>query len=504
MTTGFRDSRASGRGAAPFLRTSPLLTDLVVGLLAGGALFVAIREGGRFGFGLERLLGAAAGVAVFAVLVRRPLLALHATFFVVPVSVALLSLTYSSGVPAGVVRFGALGKDAVAVALFVAGARVDHRRNRRFTTVDRAGIAYLALVGLWYLLTPLVAVGSLAGDARLVAARELTIFVLVFLGVRWLSPDAVERSKLLVSMVSAASVLALIGVYQRFNRAAFVEFLLVDLDVDRYYREVAGLSGGPLREQLAWLFAEPFRVVSLLMAPFGYADITVTGFAGATALLAGRGHRRLALAAVVLLAYGTVISGTRINMVALAAVLFVMLLDRRGMSERTRVQVFALSLIVIVAFVPTVLGSRLLGDDNTVSNEGHRNELTTAIEQISDRPIGYGLGSDGSVQRRFENVDTVSGNAILGIGIQAGVVTMGAFLVFLAAVFRELERRRRLPVVDVATRVGFLALVGGVVAVSTHNGWTDLTSGGFVWATIALGLGAVDDGRTPVEERVDA
>jgi O-antigen ligase len=187
-------------------------------------------------------------------------------------------------------------------------------------------------------------------------------------------------------------------------------------------------------------------------------------------------------------------SGTRVNLLALGIVVLAVLIDGRGVSERTRVQVVAVGLVAVLAFAPTVLGSRLLAQDNEESNVGHRNELVSAAEKIVDRPLGYGLGSDGAVQRRFEiEGKTVSGNTVLAVGVQSGVVTMAAFTALLVAILRELEARRRRDPHDELVRASYLMLVGGLVAVSTHQGWLDLTSGTFIWAAIALGLPEVDE-----------
>jgi O-antigen ligase len=178
-------------------------------------------------------------------------------------------------------------------------------------------------------------------------------------------------------------------------------------------------------------------------------------------------------------------------------VVLAVLVDGRGVTERTRVQVIAVGLVAVLAFAPSLVGSRLLAQDNEESNEGHRNELTTAAEKIIDRPLGYGLGSDGAVQRRYEiEGKTVSGNTVLAIGVQGGVVTMAAFVALLVAILRELEARRRRAPHDELVRASYLMLVGGLVAVSTHQGWLDLTSGTFIWAAIALGLPEVDETQT--------
>lgn len=505
---GFRVGAPSGRGQGE--RLASLLTrtrtgEVVLALALGGAIVAALRFGLTVGVGPERLLGFLLAGAAMVLLVRRPLIAIRVALLVVPLSVVVLAQLLTWGVPPDIVRSGAILKDAVVVAVVVAGLRARAARGQPLAPLDRAGLAYLALAGLWWVLTPFIAVEPLSGDARLVALRQMVLFPAMFLGVRWLAPSAAERHALVRWLVRAAVVIALGGVYQRLDRDGFAQRILIDIDIIRYYREVAGLSGRALGQQIGWFSVEPLRVVSFLIAPFAFADVMVTAFAATVATVVQSRSRRLTLAAIGLFGVAVVWSGTRVNMIALAVVVLAATFDRRGVSERTRVQVVVVGLVALLAFTPTVLSSRLLSESNEDSNEGHRNELTTAAEKIVTRPLGYGLGSDGAVQRRYEvtsaTADTVSGNTVLAIGVQGGVLTMAAFVVFLLSVVRELERRRRADPHDALVRMSFLVLVGGLVAVSTHQGWLDLTSGTFVWIAIGLGLPEVAPALVPGEDR---
>jgi len=76
---------------------------------------------------------------------------------------------------------------------------------------------------------------------------------------------------------------------------------------------------------------------------------------------------------------------------------------------------------------------------------------------------------------------------------------MAAFAALLIAILRELEARRRRAPDDELVRASYLMVLGGLVVVSTHHGWLDLTSGTFVWAAIALGLPErLDDDPDPL------
>jgi hypothetical protein len=468
----------------------------------GVALEIALVAGFFVGIGIEVLLSLFLSAVVLVVMVRRPLLALKLTFVVVPASVFFLSLAMTAGIPPGVIRGGALLKDSVVIAAVIAGYRAHRRRGTAMAPLDRIGLAYLGLVVTWWAITPLIALEPLTSDARLIALREHALFVGMFLGVRWLAPTREERKRLLTWALGAAAALALGGAYQWLDPEGFIQRTLYDAGMLRYYTEVAGLSGRPLAETLGWMRTDPVRVGSVLIAPFGFADIMVTAFAAVVATVSHRRDRRLGLLLMGLFAVAVLWSGTRINLLALGAVVLAVLVDGRGVNERTRVQVIAIGLVAVLAFAPSVVGSRLLAQDNEESNEGHRNELTTAVEKIVERPIGHGLGSDGAVQRRYEiEGKTVSGNTVTAIGVQGGVITMAAFVALLVAILRELESRRRRAPHDEMVRVAYLALVGGLVAVSTHQGWLDLTSGTWIWAVIALGLPEVDEGEVEREPR---
>ncbi|HEU5152459.1 MAG TPA: O-antigen ligase family protein [Iamia sp.] len=470
--------------------------EAVIALGIGVALWGALVVGFFVGIGVEVLLSLFLSVVVLVAMVRRPLLALRLTFVVVPASVFFLSLALTAGVPPGVVRGGALLKDSVVIAAVIAGYRAHRARGTAMAPLDRIALAYLGLVATWYLLTPLIALEPLTGDARLIALREQGLFVAMFLGVRWLAPTREERRRLLTWGLGAAAALALGGAYQWLDPAGFVQRTLYDAGMLRYYTEVAGLSGRPLAETVGWMRTDPVRVGSVLIAPFGFADMMVTAFAAVVATVSHRRDRRIGLLLMGLFALAVLWSGTRINLLALGAVVLAVVVDGRGMNERTRVQVLAVGLVAVLAFAPSVVGSRLLAQDNEESNEGHRNELTTAVEKIVDRPLGYGLGSDGAVQRRYEiEGKTVSGNTVLAVGVQSGVVTMAALVALLVAILRELEVRRRRAPRDELVRTSYLVLVGGLVAVSTHQGWLDLTSGTWIWVVVALGLPEVDEGE---------
>jgi len=468
--------------------------EAVIAVGIGVGLWFALAIGFFVGIGVEVLLSLFLSAVVLVAMIRRPLLALKLTFVVVPASVFFLSLALTVGIPPGVVRGGALLKDSVVIATVIAGYRAHRTRGTVMAPLDRIGLAYLGLVGTWYLLTPLIALEPLTSDARLIALREQGLFVGMFLGVRWLAPTREERRRLLGWAVGAAALLALGGAYQWLDPEGFLQRTLYDAGMLRYYQEVAGLSGRSLAETLGWMRTDPVRVGSVLIAPFGFADMMVTAFAAVVATVSHRHDRRIGLALMGLFALAVLWSGTRVNLVALGIVVLAVLIDGRGVSERTRVQVVAVGLVAVLAFAPTVLGSRLLAQDNEESNEGHRNELVSAAEKIVERPLGHGLGSDGAVQRRFEiEGKTVSGNTVLAVGVQSGVVTMAAFAALLVAILRELEARRRRAPHDELVRASYLMLVGGLVAVSTHQGWLDLTSGTFIWAAIALGLPEVDE-----------
>ncbi|HEX7134273.1 MAG TPA: hypothetical protein VF228_16985, partial [Iamia sp.] len=331
--------------------------EAVIAVGIGIALWFALVIGFFVGIGVEMLLSVFLSAIVLVAMVRRPLLALRLTLVVVPASVFFLSLALTAGIPPGVVRGGALLKDSVVIATVIAGYRAHRARGTTMAPLDRIALTYLGLVGTWYLITPLIALEPLTGDARLIALREQGLFVGMFLGVRWLAPTREERRQLLTWALGAAALLALGGAYQWLDPEGFIQRTLYDAGMLRYYQEVAGLSGRPLAETLGWMRTDPVRVGSVLIAPFGFADMMVTAFAAVVATVSHRRDRRLGLLLMGLFAVAVLWSGTRINLLALGAVVLAVLVDGRGVSERTRVQVIAIGLVAVLAFAPSVVGS---------------------------------------------------------------------------------------------------------------------------------------------------
>ncbi|HVX18986.1 MAG TPA: hypothetical protein VHA73_13225 [Acidimicrobiales bacterium] len=455
-------------------------------------VLIVVEVFGAFaGFGPDLVLGLLIGLLVGYLAYRRPVGAIMFMLFWIPFGVLCLSFLYKFGLPHGVVRGGALVKDLIAIAIFLAGwkARRD-RAARTLPTIERIALAYLWALLFWFAITPLLAPG-LHLNARVIGLRSLGLIVLLFVGVRWLKPDAEQRSAIWRFATGVAVALALGGIWQRLDRGGFTRFLTQTAGLPTYYTQVAGLTGTALSDALAWFRVGNFRGTSFVLAPFSFADLMLAGacigIAGMTRKLTWRDGAVLGLCGA-----GVVLSGTRIDIIALGIVGAWAVLAVRGFSEAARVRFVAIALVALLAFVPGALTSRLTGSQNSISNKGHTNELTTSLGEVGGHPIGQGIGSDGAILRRSSTVRLlVSGNAVLGIGMQGGWLVMGLFIALVVSALVEARRHNRSGNDGPEPGGAMLMLIGGLVVGLTHNAWTDINSGSFAWILIALGTVAV-------------
>lgn len=281
-------------------------------------------------------------------------------------------------------------------------------------------------------------------------------------------------------------VIGVVGIYQKLSPGGMRIWMIQRFDLNGYYKEVAQLSGTGLNDVIQHYWLEPVRVSSVMLSPFDFADLMLVAAALAIEGLTRR-FRPLDLGLLVIAALGIFFSGTRINLVAIGVMIGIAAF-RSMTTEIARVRFLALGMVMAIAVMPLVLGSRLVKGD-PVSNEGHVNELTTSVETIVDQPFGGGVGNDGAYTRKFASVRSlVSGNTVLGIGIQIGAFGMFVFVAFLIAVLLRTRAGSSLsPPNDVA--LARLLLFGGIVSGLTHNAWTAYGPGSFAWVLTALGCG---------------
>lgn len=462
-----------------------LLTAAAVGLL-----FV-LRFGLLFGLGPFKVLAVLLGGWLLVLTQGRPWTTARIAIVWIPLSPVLLSLAYKVGAPIQLVDMGAYLRALLVFSLALAGWRHQRALGRPLEGVDRLGLAYLGVCVVYLAAGPFLEASPLTLITRLQGLQAVAVFVVAFLAMRWLAPPPAVRDSLLRWAAAVIGLIAIVGVYQKLDRTGFNRLMLDWIDLDRYFREVTVLSPAAYSDAILHFFAVPLRVISLSLSPFPYADLMLVAVA-LGALRAATSWNATALALMGLGSVGVFLSGTRIAILALGAAL-VTLIVSRGMSELAKVRFVALAVVGCLALAPLLLSSRLVGEehqeDTSVSNDGHVDELTTSLRTIVERPLGGGVGSDGAVSRRYSTTRTlVSGNTVLSIGLQLGVLGLAVFLAFFVAVVQQARRADRALELRLFALV---VLVGSFVSGMTHSNWQEASVGPMTWLLLGLALPSV-------------
>jgi hypothetical protein len=474
----------------------------VIAATAVSLLFL-MQFGLIFGVGQFKLLAALLGIALIRFTRHNPMATARFALIWIPLSPVLLSLSLKYGMPSQLVQSGTYIRSGVMIALAMAGwsrRRVD---GRPLDAIDRLALAYFALVAVYFVAGPFIETSTLTVTTRLQGVQSVGTFVLAFLAIRWLHPTRTERDSLLRWATGMIAFLAVAGLYQRLDQNGFNRIMFDRVDIDIYLRQIAKLSGPAYSDATSYYFVAPPRVAAFALNPFGFADLMLCGIGIGIAGLS----RRSSLVDGALIgacAVGIFFSDTRIAIVAMGAMVLVGMIGR-GVSELAKVRFVVIAVVAALALMPLIIQSRLVQtDDNATSDDGHGNELIGSMTDIIERPLGGGVGSDGAVSRRSSSHrTTVSGNAVLALGIQIGALGMFIFIALLVAVaVRTRERHRRGPSHDAV--LAQVLLIGTLASSMTHNSWQDAASGPFTWLLIAIACVGAADGADGTRERFRA
>lgn len=457
----------------------------LVAATAIGLLYL-MQYGFILGVNQFRLLGALLGVAVLGITLRNPMLSARFAIVWIPLSPVILSLLYHLGLPGPLVKSGTYIRSGIVLSLAIAGWVHRKRASRPLEAIDRLALGYLAVVLVYLAISPLLMATPVTFTTQLQGVQAIGIFVCAFLGVRWLDLSLDDRATLRRWAGSVIAFLAIVGLYQRVDQSGFNRILFDDIGIEHYLREIAELSSAAYSDAVTYFFTADLRVTSLSLNPFGFADLMLCGVAIG---VVGLSHRTRAsdVALVGVCALGVFFSGTRISIIAMGVLVLTAVL-RGGISELAKVRFIAVAAVAAVALLPLILSSRLVQtDDNQFSDEGHGDELIGAVQSVVEQPLGAGIGSDGAVSRRTAfNRPLVSGNAVLSLGIQVGVIGMFAFLAFFVAVARQARGQPGTRSFELSL-LALLLIVGSLVSAMTHNNWQEAAAGPMTWLLIGLG-----------------
>jgi hypothetical protein len=439
------------------------------------------------GVGQIKLLAVLIGVVIITATRRNPMPTARLAIVWIPMSPVLLAGALRLGAPVQLVASGTYIRSGLILALALAGWSRRRASGRPLDRIDRWGLSYLIVVGVYVAIAPFVESAPLTFSTRLQGVQSVAMFVFIALAMRWLDLTRSERASLRRWVTGVIVFLALAGIYQRLDQSGFNRIIYERIDLDRYYREVAKLDGLAYYNATRYYFEQPLRVMSFTQNPFAFADIMLCGI-GLGLMGLTRAPRPIHAALLGLGAIGVFLCGNRISIVA-AGFMMGAAFAARGVSELAKVRFAVIAVFAVVALMPMVLSSRLVqgAEYDTTSNDEHLTEITQSIELIIDRPIGGGVGSDALVSRRASVTSTInSGNTILSVGIQMGVLGLAVFIGFLIEIVTRMRRRGDDP--DGGLLLAQLLFVGSLVSGMTHNSWQDPASGPLTWLLIGLGL----------------
>jgi hypothetical protein len=484
MTALARTTRSSRR-LVTVARRGPMWPWLAV-----PAVFVAIYLSPIVG--LPTLVGGALGVAGIVLLSRHPGPALVALVVFLPLQIPLFSFLYNHGVPEGLLRTGGSIKEVLGIAVILAAAREVLNGRSRLDRLDKLVLAYIGALAL-YLLLPMV----LSGDTylhsfsdRLLGFRINGGFILLFIAARHAPIDERWRRRFVGAVLAMAGVLAAIGLYQFLQPARFTDFIVNDLGIPFFQRDVFSTPQGQIDQLVRWTTANPVRVGSLFVGPFDFADFLILPAALLLDRLTRREGRGRDVLLLALIGAALLASQTRANVIALAIMALLALSPGPQRVFAHRLRLVAIVVLAVVAFVPSLISSRLGGAAESASSTTHHfDEINGGWDLLVHNPLGLGLGTAPSVAVRLDNAPVViSDNSILQVGNELGVVMMGFFVVLLVAMVLRLWRADRAEAQNRLTRAARLALIGLILAGQLHHVFQTFAITWPLWAAAGLAL----------------
>lgn len=454
---------------------------------------------------VARALAALAAVVVVALAARRPDRSLLVLMAGLPFQGLFLAQLYRWGVPGAVVRPLGSWKEALGLGVVIAGVRGYHAGRQRLDALDGLGLAYVAIVGAYALAPAFFAPGApLDTSTRSLAFRASAGFVILLLAARHvnLPDDFANRAARVVVIVGC--IVAAVCVYEYFFSAAWNRWVVENVQYLRYQVRVLhttpfsasdirrySVIGGHRVQRTGSVFLDPTSCGFALVLPFAVAV-----------------ERRMraampgAIAAIVLIATGLLLTETR---AALLGALVVALLAIRPAAGRTldrRLQFTFVLLAGMAIIVPAAtaigLAQRVTATSTSAdpSSVDHERSLWTGIDSIEARPLGHGLATSAGVGQRFDSGQAIIGeNSYLQVGIETGVGAMAVFVALTLAVTGRLRRRSRLTS-NLAISAAFGAGVGLALGGFFLQTWTDFSVAWTFWAFAGAAIGIAERSRS--------
>ena len=301
---------------------------------------------------------------------------------------------------------------------------------------------------------------------------------MLFLAARHLPGAPTWRPRVERLLVGLGVVIAGAALVEYLQPAAWATFTQQWADVDTFARRVLGTEEG-FGAATVVTGTDAVRVGSLLLQHLQLGFYQLVPLALLVRRLAVR-VRLLDLAAAALVGASIVLTFTRSAVLAALATVVVTLwaLPRHDVARRFRAGAFAVVVAVAGAGLAagTVLSQRVTAavQGGDVSTAGHVDALVESLRIVASHPFGLGLATAPSVPDRFGARYVVSENALLQIGVEAGVLTMLVFVAALVVILDRLFLQAREPGDHVLAASGATAGLGLLVGAMFLHVWTNI------------------------------
>ena len=456
---------------------------------------------------IDLLIAAVVGAGLLAAMSANPTATITALVLLTPLQVVLLATLLRVGAPVGLVRAAGNWNELALIALLVATFRAVATTSHRLDAMDRMAVAFVGLVGGYFLLA-LQPVVPLFPDAPrtllplLTSLRSNVGFVLVFLAVRHLPLDRDDRRRIATSAMVVGAVVGGLAVVETVDTATWQRFVGNTLGVRDYAQQVLGKGGLVGYSRVTGVQVDAVRAGSLLFQAITLGFFLLLPLSLALHRWLRRSEPRLLLA-IAGSGAGALLTFTRSAVLGAAVLVLsaVWALPAGVGNRRAKTLVTSAGVVASGLWLASSIGllerfaSATARTD--VSTQKHLDRSLEALRVLLDRPLGLGLGTGPTTSGRTDTATSlVAENSYLQVGLEVGVVGMLLFTALLALVVVAAFRRARTVTDDGG-------LVGGVAAAALGlfvggfflHVWTNIPTSWTFWAVAGLALPAADRRR---------
>jgi hypothetical protein len=493
-----RSNAAANRTTTEALARIVTLRNAIM-LVTPVAVYYYVKYSARAGFTMEEAIaGIAAGVIVI-VAARRPDRCLLLLAGLLPFQLYGLAWLYALGVPGQIVRPLGGWKEALGLAVVVAGFRGYRHSRRSLDRLDRVCIWFMIGLSAYALFPRLFSTGApVDSTVRSLTFRGVAGFVLLLLACRHLDLPPDFGRRLRRTLLITGSIVAGVAVIEFFLDTWWNNFSINTIRLVKYQQDI--LNQGvrdptDLRFYTTIAGARVVRVGSVFANPLTLGFYLVIGWAVALEQVVR--SRASALASALVVLFGLALMFTQTRSAVLAGVVAAALAFRPapGRLRAARVRYLMICVVGLAIALP-VAGSTGLTERSTgavngtdTSAQAHQGSFGDGINAISAHPLGTGLGTSAGQGQRFGTTEVVTENYYLQVGVETGVPMMLLFFAATILIARGLTSvsTSRSSTTASAARGAFVGIAVGAFFLHT---WNDISTSWTLWMIAGLVLGA--------------